>query len=113
MATFYAAVVFKDGGTPTRQGIHPLPRGRGLARALSDFAGERMLPPIPKLLEALFWLDPSDPHKMAAVSERDTPNIRPLRIESDPCGGACKMVWFRRFADLPLLAYKLNSGRHL
>ena len=32
-----------------------------------DFAGERMLPPMPKLLDAPFWLDPSDPHRMAAV----------------------------------------------
>ena len=30
-----------------------------------DFAGERLLPPMPKLLEQPFWLDPSDPHRMA------------------------------------------------
>ena len=34
-----------------------------------DFAGERILPPMPKLLEAPFWLDPSDPHQMAAVMQ--------------------------------------------
>jgi hypothetical protein len=34
-----------------------------------DFAGERMLPPMPKLLEAPFWLDPSDPYRMAAVMQ--------------------------------------------
>ena len=35
-ATFYAAVVFKDGGNVAdRQGVRPLPRGRGLACPLS------------------------------------------------------------------------------
>jgi multiple sugar transport system substrate-binding protein len=34
-----------------------------------DFAGERMLPPMPKLLDAPFWLDPSDRHRMAAVMQ--------------------------------------------
>ena len=32
-----------------------------------DFSGERLLPPMPKLLEQPFWLDPSDPHHMAAA----------------------------------------------
>ena len=30
------------------------------------FSGERMLPPMQKLLNAPFWLDPSDRHKMAS-----------------------------------------------
>ena len=34
-----------------------------------DFSGERMLPPMPKLLEQPFWLDPSDPHRMAAAMQ--------------------------------------------
>ncbi len=34
-----------------------------------DFSGERMLPPMPKLLDAPFWLDPSDPHRMASVMQ--------------------------------------------
>jgi hypothetical protein len=32
-----------------------------------DFSGERMLPPILALLDQPFWLDPRDPHRMAAV----------------------------------------------
>ena len=28
-----------------------------------------MLPPMPKLLDQPFWLDPSDPHRMAAVMQ--------------------------------------------
>jgi len=27
-----------------------------------DFAKDRLLPPMPKLLEPPLWLDPSDPH---------------------------------------------------
>jgi multiple sugar transport system substrate-binding protein len=34
-----------------------------------DFSGERMLPPMPKLLDAPFWLDPSDRHRMASVMQ--------------------------------------------
>jgi multiple sugar transport system substrate-binding protein len=34
-----------------------------------DFSGERMLPSIPSLLQQPFWLDPSDPHHMAAVMQ--------------------------------------------
>jgi multiple sugar transport system substrate-binding protein len=34
-----------------------------------NFSGERMLPPMPKLLEQPFWLDPGDPHRMASVMQ--------------------------------------------
>jgi multiple sugar transport system substrate-binding protein len=34
-----------------------------------NFSGERMLSPMPKLLEAPFWLDPSDPHLIASVMQ--------------------------------------------
>ena len=34
-----------------------------------NFSGERMLPPMSKLLDQPFWLDPSDPHRMAAVMQ--------------------------------------------
>ena len=32
-----------------------------------DFAGERWLPPMRKLVEQPFWLDPRDPHRMGAA----------------------------------------------
>ena len=32
-----------------------------------DFAGDRLLPPMAKLLEQPFWLDASDPHRMASA----------------------------------------------
>jgi multiple sugar transport system substrate-binding protein len=34
-----------------------------------NFSGERMLPPMQKLLDQPFWLDSSDPHRMAAVMQ--------------------------------------------
>jgi hypothetical protein len=32
-----------------------------------NFSGERMLPPMPALLQAPFWLDPIDPHRMRSA----------------------------------------------
>ena len=67
-AAFYAAVVFKDGGhvATAKEFVRFLVAEGWLAHYL-DFSAERMLPPMPKLLEAPFWLDPSDPHRMAAA----------------------------------------------
>jgi multiple sugar transport system substrate-binding protein len=41
--------------------------GEGWLGHYLDFSGERMLPPMPKLLEAPFWMDPSDPHRMRSA----------------------------------------------
>jgi hypothetical protein len=38
--------------------------GEGWLAHYLDFAGDRLLPPMPKLLDAPFWLDPGDPHRM-------------------------------------------------
>ncbi len=67
---FLAAVVFKDGGhvATAKEFVRFLVAEGWLAHYL-DFSGERMLPPMPKLLEQPFWLDPSDPHRMAAVMQ--------------------------------------------
>ena len=43
-----------------------------------NFSGERMLPAMPKLLEQPFWLDPSDPHRMAAVMQASS---RPMTLD--------------------------------
>ena len=32
-----------------------------------DFAGDRLMPPMRKLVEQPFWLDPGDPHRMRAA----------------------------------------------
>jgi multiple sugar transport system substrate-binding protein len=34
-----------------------------------DFAGDRFLPPMTALLNSPFWLDPGDPHRMAAAMQ--------------------------------------------
>ena len=70
MGEFFAAAVFKDGShvDTAKEFVRFLVAEGWLAHYL-DFAGERYLPPMPKLLEAPFWLDPSDRHRMAAVMQ--------------------------------------------
>jgi multiple sugar transport system substrate-binding protein len=41
--------------------------GEGWLGHYRNFSEERALPPFPKLLDAPFWLDPSDPHRMRAA----------------------------------------------
>jgi multiple sugar transport system substrate-binding protein len=67
---FYAVAVFNGGGhvDAAKEFIHFLVAEGWLGHYL-DFAGQRLLPPMPKLLDAPFWLDPSDPHLMAAVMQ--------------------------------------------
>jgi multiple sugar transport system substrate-binding protein len=64
------ALVFKDGGhvATAKEFVRFLVAEGWLAHYL-DFSGERMLPPMQKLLDAPFWLDPSDPHRMASVMQ--------------------------------------------
>jgi len=66
---FFAAVVFKDGRNveTAKELVRFLAEG-WLAHYLV-FAGERFMPPMPKLRDAPFWLDPSDRHRMAAVMQ--------------------------------------------
>jgi multiple sugar transport system substrate-binding protein len=67
---FYAAVVFKDGrNIETAKEFVRFLVAEGWLGHYLDFSGERMMPAMPKLLEAPFWLDPSDPHRMAAVMQ--------------------------------------------
>ena len=67
---FFAAAVFKDGGhvATAEEFVRFLVAEGWLAHYL-DFSAERMLPPMPKLLDQPFWLDPSDRHRMAAVMQ--------------------------------------------
>jgi multiple sugar transport system substrate-binding protein len=62
------AVVFKAGGHPSLVGdfVRFLIEDGWLAHWL-DFAGDRYLPPMRKLVEQPFWLNPSDPHRMRAA----------------------------------------------
>jgi multiple sugar transport system substrate-binding protein len=62
------AVVFKAGRNPALAGdfVRFLAEDGWLAHWL-DFAGDRLMPPMRKLVEQPFWLDPSDPHRMRAA----------------------------------------------
>jgi multiple sugar transport system substrate-binding protein len=74
---FFAAVAFKDGpNVETAKAFVRFLVAEGWLAHYLDFSGERMLPVMPKLLEAPFWLDPGDPHRMAAVMQA---SARPLQ----------------------------------
>ena len=61
-------VVFRAGGNPAlaEDFVRFLAEDGWLAHWL-DFAGDRFMPPMRKLVEQPFWLDPSDPHRMRAA----------------------------------------------
>jgi multiple sugar transport system substrate-binding protein len=64
------ALIFKDGAhVATAKEFVRFLVGEGWLGHYLDFSGERMLPPMPKLLDAPFWLDSSDRHKMASVMQ--------------------------------------------
>ena len=86
-------MVFKDGRNveTAKEFVRFLVAEGWLAHYL-DFAGERFLPPMPKLREAPFWLDPSDPHRMAAVMQIAS---RPTQYEYTAVSGDWRydLVW--------------------
>ena len=64
------AVVFRDGEhVATAKEFVGFLVGEGWLMHYLNFSGERFLPPISKLLDQPFWLDPSDRHRMAAVMQ--------------------------------------------
>jgi multiple sugar transport system substrate-binding protein len=62
------AVVFRTGGNPALASdfVRFLAQEAWLAHWL-DFAGDRWMPPMRKLVDQPFWLDPSDRHRMRAA----------------------------------------------
>jgi multiple sugar transport system substrate-binding protein len=64
------AVVFKAGRNPALAGdfVRFLAEEGWLAHWLT-FAGDRYLPPMRKLVEQPFWLDPADPHRMRSAMQ--------------------------------------------
>jgi multiple sugar transport system substrate-binding protein len=54
-----------------------------------DFSAERLLPPMSKLLEQPFWLDPTDPHRMASVMQAAA---RPMRQEDAIVSGDWRYI---------------------
>ena len=82
------AAVFKDGGNVdnAKEFVRFLV-GEGWLAHYLDFAGERMLPTMPKLLEAPFWLDPGDPHRMRSAMQLLTqPRVLDYGIPRSICG---------------------------
>jgi multiple sugar transport system substrate-binding protein len=64
----YRAVVFKAGRNPELavRLVRLLAEEGWLAHWLT-IAGDRRMPPMRKLIDQSFWLDPSDPHRMRAA----------------------------------------------
>ncbi len=73
LAIFYGlnrAAVFKEGRH--REAAKDFVRflvGEGWLARWFDFTADRWLPTMPALLEQPFWLDPGDPHRMAAAMQ--------------------------------------------
>jgi multiple sugar transport system substrate-binding protein len=64
------AVVFKKGGNPglAKEFVRFLVEDGWLAHWV-NFAGDRMLPPMRRLVDSPYWLDPSDPHQMRSAMQ--------------------------------------------
>ena len=66
----FVAIAFKDGAhVATAKEFVQFLISEGWLMHYLNFSGERILPSISKLLDQPFWLDPSDPHLMAAVMQ--------------------------------------------
>jgi multiple sugar transport system substrate-binding protein len=93
MGLLFAAVVFREGHNveTAKEFVRFLVAEGWLAHYL-DFAGERMLPAMPKLRDAPFWLDPGDRHRMAAVMQIAS---RPTQYEYSVVSGDMRydLVW--------------------
>jgi multiple sugar transport system substrate-binding protein len=70
MGVIHLAVVLRGGANvaTAKEFVRFLVAEGWLAHYL-DFSSERLLPPMQKLLDAPFWLDPSDPHRIASVMQ--------------------------------------------
>jgi multiple sugar transport system substrate-binding protein len=80
----YFAVAFRGRHVATvREFVRFLVAEGWLAHYL-NFSGERLLPPMPALLEQPFWLDPSDPHRMAGVMQISS---RPMEYDYPTVSG--------------------------
>ena len=67
---FFGAMVLEEGGNvATAQEFVRFLVSEGWLAHYLDFSAERLLPAMPKLLDAPFWLDPSDRHRMAAAMQ--------------------------------------------
>jgi multiple sugar transport system substrate-binding protein len=92
----FAAAVFKNGShvAAAKEFVRFLVAEGWLAHYL-NFSGERILPPMPRLLDSPFWLDPSDPHRMAAAMQASS---RPMQHDYATASGNWRhdRVWQER-----------------
>ncbi len=65
----FVAVVFKGPHVAPAEELVRFLVGEGWLAHYLNFSGQRILPSISKLLDQPFWLDPRDPHLMAAVMQ--------------------------------------------
>ena len=83
--SIFPAVVFKGGeNVGTAKEFVRFLVAEGWLMHYLNFSGERFLPTISKLLDQPFWLDPSDPHRMASVMQVVS---RPLAHNYDGASG--------------------------
>jgi multiple sugar transport system substrate-binding protein len=89
------ALVFKDGSNvDTAKEFVRFLVGEGWLAHYLDFAGDRMLPAMPKLLQAPFWLDPGDPHRMRSAMQLLTrPRSFPLDLRHRKMAAQEVDVW--------------------
>jgi multiple sugar transport system substrate-binding protein len=81
----HRAVVFRTGGNPALASdfVRFLAQEGWLAHWL-DFTGDRWFPPMRKLVEQPFWLDPSDPHRMrAAIQILTQPHLLDMDVRDN------------------------------
>jgi multiple sugar transport system substrate-binding protein len=78
------AVVFKDGGhSATAEQFVRFLAERGIAHWVT-FMGDQWMPPMRKLVEQPFWLNPSDPHRMrAAIQIMTQPQLLDMDIRDN------------------------------
>jgi multiple sugar transport system substrate-binding protein len=93
----YRAAAFRRGGHEllTKEFVRFL-LGEGWLAHWLDFAGERLLPPLPSLLQQPFWLSPGDPHRMRSALQILT---RPSAINLFYAAPGNKAQAFRRLRD--------------
>ena len=77
--------------TSVPQRASSVSRGPRLAPPLSRLLGRTLMPPLPALLDAPFWLDPSDRHRMAAAMQVAS---RPLAHDYAAAWATGATIWF-------------------
>jgi multiple sugar transport system substrate-binding protein len=106
--SFWPAVVFKDGGhTATAEEFVRFLVAEGWLAHYLDFSGQRMLPSMPKLLRQPFWLDPTDPHLMAAVMQVE---LRPTQYNYASVTGNWRYVLVEQELVWPKAIHRVAAG---